>query len=293
MNTGDPIRGRVEGASLRYGTATIATRIWEHPWDAAAYVDRSPVRADDQSRTKSGGSFHGGWSWEETVTAARDGWPGGAGILGLDAGADAQVRQSTRPAPVWDVEGDAVDVGAFLAGEPECMVSMRRSVRQAPVLRIGVERCIDGGTDEREIRAVGATVASVVEALRLNGVPSEVWSITTLGASSGGDGVQYAIRAQRAGDMVDSDLLAFWLAHPGTLRRIVFAMMEREDGDFRRRYSVGRSGSYGIVPNAADATDPRYAHLDLDTVAPAYRNTADTWAADLLDRHGVGFGRRP
>ncbi len=292
MTGSDPIRDDIPVEGLNTA-GRMLTRVWMDPWAAADYAARDADPIGTSARDESGGNkpWSGTATYAESVTMAHDGWKDGAATLGLSAGVDAQIRLSTRPAATWSQVGSQVDMGAYLAGEPDCMISMVRTIRQAPLLRIVVERAIPGIVDEREVRSVGATVANVVEALRLNGIPSEIWSVVTLTAAKyAHPGVQYAVRAQAAGSMVDADILAYWIAHPAALRRTAFRWMELESAAFRKGFNATEDGSYGTVPPAAGPEDPRYAHLDADTVAPTRSMDAERWAADLLDRHGISMG---
>lgn len=222
-----------------------------------------------------------GCTWEESLKYLAQGWK--AGVAKLDIQPTAAMHEAMRPKPQWDVAGSEVDVASYLAGVPECMSEMVRTRRPSQVVRIGVDKSISAGVSTQRIQTVGRNVLMLVEGLRLGGVPAEVWLCESV-SKGGGNGRSYyntSICIQEAGRPVDIATLAYWVAHPGSLRRTIFALQELEPASIRREMGFGPEGyGYGY---------PEHNHMadqyDEWTPSPQRDDSEiQQWVEDVLTR---------
>lgn len=143
----------------------------------------------------------------------------------------SRVQQVTRLTlmPRMDVVGVAVDVGAYMTGEPECMVlpELKQMPTDSPVVTLAVNVAASCSVDAKDLRKRGAVILALVEVLRIVGIPAEIWMLmeVTQGAT---DSFTHAVRLLATDQPIDTDEIAFALAHPAAFRRIGFAAMERE-----------------------------------------------------------------
>lgn len=242
----------------------------------------------DRTSRDPGHDIWGGCTFEQSQELALNGYPQGAATLKHRVGTMAAIRHSMRPTPRWDTAGSAIDVGRFMSGEPENMIETIRTARPSPVVKINVERCVHGGTPTSEIEATGASVLFVVEAMRTAGIPAEIWASFTIRSGGGFGGADDTISAQvciqRPGAPIDVDRLAYWLVHPGALRRTGFALWEHQPKRIRDKFRIKSHGGYG------------YPHQlpmpEFDETAPAGRAAATDWMVDVLARR-VGITLKP
>lgn len=191
-----------------------------------------------------------GCTWEQAVEYARRGWDNGAAAL---AKASANLTYDEVPAFEYSLsdEGSEPDVAAFLAGEELNMGDMRMVPQAKPLIRIGVDMSVSYTVTAAQMRRVGESVFAAVEKLRTAGYPTEVHVIFAVRGRSGGLCVTRIV-AQDVSQPVHASLLAFFIAHPAALRRVMFALCEtysdevRDDFGFRRGRGYGSPSSYTV-----------------------------------------------
>lgn len=178
-------------------------------------------------------------NFDEAVTLATNGWSDGAARVvarrdGLEpwlaAAKAAKVRQHS-----YDVTGDYVDVGRHLSGEAECFgveIDSEGGNTFGRVVSIRLNQAVSGSVDPEAIAARGVVVLLAVDLLESCGIRCEV--ILSKGSiSSNYSGsvrnlqVDSNVVVKRAGDPVDLDRLAFWIAHPASFRRFGFRINEQ------------------------------------------------------------------
>lgn len=229
----------------------------------------------------------GGGSFSKALDLATNGYKAGAARLNERLRTmPPRIREAQRPRPVWGPSGSSVDLGRFVAGEPDNMISVVRARRASPVLRIGIERAVSSITSTETIEATGASVLAVVERLRAAGVQSEIWATFTQSVSpiatsqipaQGDDVMQIRVLIQQAGRPIDMDRLAFWVMHPAALRRIAFAIEETEPVEIRKHF--GFDHGYGYCPMGKAYNDGSF-----DEVAPGDATQATAWIEEVFDR---------
>ena len=134
--------------------------------------------------------------------------------------------------------GDEVDVGLYLADEPEAMIEYVLTARRHPVVRLKVSITASAVVPAEKIYHRGAAVVAAIDALEAEGVRCEVVAVNAIN----GDRCQFhvTIPVKRADEPLDRDRLAFALCHPSMLRRLCFRLHETESlADWRAKGASG------------------------------------------------------
>jgi hypothetical protein len=171
---------------------------------------------------------------------AETGWQERAGdlwkqIAALAVKIDPGVRES------FDVTGEAVDVGRYLGGEPECMFTQTITPLSAISVVMNISaRC---SADAEQIFNRGIAVAAVIHALQSAG--RGVALTVCESVEDGGESHETFITLQEFGEYINPARLAFWAAHPAALRRCIFRYNEQQSDEIREQFGFYSSGGYG------------------------------------------------
>jgi hypothetical protein len=180
---------------------------------------------------------------------------------------------------VYDVAGSTVDIGRYMAGEPENMVTVL-PVQESTVGRVVtilVNAAFNCGVDAVDIQRRGVAICALVECLALMQHETEIWSEMTVTA----DGLVHTelIKLKAAGDPLDIPELMFCIAHPASLRRVSFRYMETLD-DMKR---IG--AGYGS-PHNLTCGELVGANIKLDQLYGGF-DDAEHWVREHLLKFGL------
>ena len=156
----------------------------------------------------------------------------------------------------WDVTGESVDVGRFLSGEPECMLNFNHREDKLITFEVNISaRC---SVDAHHLFNRGIAVAAGVAALQARGYGVRLAVYDAVDTSNGGIAShKTVIEINRFGDYIDPGRIAFFIAHPGALRRLMFRLQEHESDAVRREYGFHSGGGYGYPANPREP-DPTF-----------------------------------
>ena len=180
--------------------------------------------------------WHGTNTFEQAVALARRGWPeGAAAALELRAEVESAVRDlinARSTSYTFDVAGEFVDVGRFLSGEPECFGSESQDYGNTvrPVVKIVANLAASGSVSTKSLYVRGAAIVAAIDILESLGRRVEVWIAhgSTKSRRGGQSNVHEThVLVKKADQPLDVDRLAFAVAHPSTLRRLCFSIMEQ------------------------------------------------------------------
>jgi len=171
--------------------------------------------------------------WDGAIKMAKEGWPEGlkrmqkvAELLEMPSGA-----RSYEPQPVLAVAGDEVDIGAYLSGEPECMMDWE--VRATPsfgkVVKIVCHLTANASVSANAMFRRGSLAYLIIDALESCGIRCEVWGLvkcSTCGNRDEGPDFLAQVCLKDADQPIEPDRLAYMLAHPAVFRRLGFRLME-------------------------------------------------------------------
>jgi hypothetical protein len=182
--------------------------------------DNNPVNPRLES------SWGGGKNSRDTVAVGRTGWPEGfrkaketierMGLLLTKSNNFYTGIESVR-----GVSGGMVDMGLYIAGEPECMFDFAETDTQQRVVGIGVEMFALADISPDQYIRRGVALMALVDFLESRGVRVEILAQE---ASAADVSIEINVVLKRASEPLDRDKMAFTLAHPGFMRKILFGL---------------------------------------------------------------------
>jgi hypothetical protein len=204
------------------------------------HLERAPVQWPRQS---SRGPGHG-YSWDlgadydKAVRLLHDGWEQGV----------KQISALAQPVPNagrWiekpDYAGERPDIGRYLAGDPRSMIRRGAARKPKPFMTIVVSIGANCNVEAKSMWNYGAALVALIDRLESKGVRVEVyalWATTTRTART-----CISVCLKQTQDVLDINTLAFALAHPAMLRRLMFAALERT----RQPYDSGYGASQSLI----------------------------------------------
>lgn len=198
-----------------------------------------------------GGRWYGCETFAQAVDmATRTGWPEGRQMLS-DSLAIIPPRPDAYRSIIYDVAGMIPLVPLAIAGDPAAMMDMGdQAVAAQPIVRIDYNHWINAYITPKAMMNRGAAVLSLAAKLEARGYSTELRIIGN--SSAGGTAWRYSITYKRAGEPLDLDRAAFAIAHPASMRRLAFAILE-QDASLERNFGSG----YGMPmrePNDSDTS---------------------------------------
>jgi hypothetical protein len=200
-------------------------------------------------------------TYEEAVSLAEHGWPEGLEMVKKMSArlSDKIVKRLNVPEVRYDVVGDCIDIGRYVAGEPEDFMYIEPAeVEQHPkVIHIVASVGALGNVSNASMIARGAGVVALVDALEQHGKRVIVDVVSPNRGSNTHQVTTLRIRVKDADAPVNMANLVYTLAHPSMLRRLVFSWREHMP-DHKRiafGYFIGDSGvrhKYGGYGRSVD-----------------------------------------
>lgn len=268
---------------------------WREFLDAAT----SPMSTSNGSSRRTDTEWQGA-SWEEAIQLAVDGWP-----LALEE-ADvtvAELRDSaglshsvTVLEPTWDVTGAEVDIGAYLAGVPECMIDAvpREVSRRGKVITFLVPAGYSHTVEHDAIINRGLALATLCAAIIDAGHSVEIWSgfAGRLKTSESEQRFRSTARVIEAGEPFDVGRLIFAVAHPAMLRRLWFGVWDAQPAEVAAAMKADHYGAPPYTCNAADLpaeiTDPYvFPFLSADDEQWHDLSSALSWSREMFGELGL------
>lgn len=205
----------------------------------------NPLSSDKESY----GDWHGGTkNLSEAATLASDGWseirPDVDALLDNVTERLAE-RLANIYVPRHDFGGAYVDMGRYLEGDPECMVTFNAEPAGAMgrVVKIAVAVTASASIDAEDIKRRGIAVLALVDTITKLGCGVELWVDSTI-QGDGGSRYTTAVKLHDSNDTLDIDSIMFALAHPSMLRRLVFSIQEQSPTASKQ--GARTHGGYGI-----------------------------------------------
>lgn len=257
------------------------------------YAMQDSSARNKESRLNHNLQWSGGLTWEEAKQMAISGWRDGmneiekyrAQILPIIA------EKVLRPQQIYAIAGYNVDIGSFLANDPECFIAREYEEKNYPgrIYKIVCSISFSAAITPETIIQRGAMICALIDAIEFAGHRAEV---ICNGAMSVGhhDGYrqgkhkqqgwfEVAVTVKKSTQPLDMTDLAFCLAHPAMLRRIMFSAAEIEKwSDFAQ--------AYGYPSKATDKGDIYIGEIFSGTVAD---EQAITWVLTELEKLGINL----
>lgn len=229
-------------------------RTYEHIGDLADQAEQS-LREGDASTCSSQSSnseFSQTRSLDKALGLMRYGWPKGTEAAQelLDTIDLHEITAQFPERPVleiyYDVAGDEPDIDRYLTNDPENMRNIIPITETIGTIATILVNCTQPSQLEADVmRRRGVVVLGLIEALTSLGYSANVQVYELVSASS--DLYELRVPLLEAGTSVDIDTVAFAVAHPSFLRRVVFATQETEPKKVRNHFGFWPDEGYGSV----------------------------------------------
>lgn len=212
-----------------------------------AFQDSNAI--DQESRLDDNIEWTGGLDWEQSKKMAQTGWVEGmkkieryrVEILPMVA------QKILRPFPINSMVGYCVDVGAYLSNQPECFINREYHERNFPgrILKIVCSVSFSASITPETIIQRGAMVCALIDAIEYAGHRTEV--IANFASTNDrfiktnkdkyNSWFEVSVVLKKSHQPLELTDLAFCLAHPAMLRRIMFSVAELNGwSDFAHNY---------------------------------------------------------
>jgi hypothetical protein len=199
------------------------------------------------SATKGQESWYGTSSLAEAIALARRGWPQGRmqmrdirDKLKIDSLMPTTQRFTTS----YDVSGDAPDIGRFLQGEPENMITQQDNLiaQRGKVIRLILSRSGLGYVEAKQMVRRGVAIYLAFETLMKLGYSTQL--MIAFSSERGGYLYEQHVPVLYPGDPANLDTLAFMMLQPAVPRRLCFATKECEPMEIRKQLGFYDDGGY-------------------------------------------------
>jgi hypothetical protein len=204
---------------------------FENAGDFVDHVKNNPCHISwREDHSKSEGDFYG-CSWPDALKYATEGWP--EGLKALSGELSVIRTQGNGRARVYDVAGDYPIIGRAVAGMPDSM--SRRVINNAskrPIIDLYISPQMTCRGDNKKFMKLGAAIVDLVDTLENSGYSVNITvSMATKSKRVAGHVIAAAINLKSAGQSLDLEKMAFFLAHPSFLRRLGFKFFTVETSE--------------------------------------------------------------
>jgi hypothetical protein len=244
-----------------------------------------------ESRGNSNLQWAGGLTWEQAKQMARSGWREGMQEIDKFRAKIVPIitEKVLRPKQIYSVAGYSIDVGSFMANDPECFLSREYEERNYPgqIYKIVASISFSAAITPETIIQRGAMICALIDAIEFAGHRAEVicnWSV-----SRGSDNLnrqgkykengwfEVSVTIKKVSQPLEMSDLAFCLSHPAMLRQIMFSVAELEGwSDF--------ADAYGYPAEASDKGDIYVKEVYSGTVSDG---EAINWVLSELEKIGI------
>jgi len=194
-------------------------------------------------------SWSGGLDWKDSKKLALTGWQNG--LVEIDK-FQARVNEVitskiVRHQPVYAVAGNYIDIGNYLSNDPECFIAKvyDESNQKGKIITIVCSISFSAAISPATIIQRGAMICALIDAIEYAGYRAEVvcneassstyWNRDGNNKEAGWFEIDVTVK--KASHPLNRIELAFCLAHPAMLRRMMFSIAEIEGwSDYRTNY---------------------------------------------------------
>ena len=215
---------------------------WASRTELADRVMHGDARAPEAGRASVENSEgFAGCTTRQAITRARDGWPEGVGQLSAALDSLAP-KQTDGDAQNMDCAGYAVCIGAYVAGDPECMFALQETPDAKPIISLFYQCSYSAGVSVESTTAYAAALTSLVADLDAQGISTAIYAAAAHFVDAGSYISELDLTTIRdPGDALDLSKVAFSMSAP-MHRRIQFALWEGIPGIHETMNKLG----YGL-----------------------------------------------
>ena len=189
-------------------------------------------------------------SFEQAIKYAEGGWKEGLKEINYYENISDLEYGSQALKNIWDVEndvtGDFVDIESYIQGVPECMARFNEK-RDKKFADIFVKTDYNCYVKQEDVFRRGVEILKMVDALEKHGIKTRVTGYVVAKSWRSKREIKYltTVVLKDYHQQLELDYLVFPLAHVSFLRRLWFAMLEKEDIDFRKKFQGKSLIGYG------------------------------------------------
>lgn len=233
--------------------------------------------------------WSGGLDWKESKKLALTGWQ--EGLIEVDK-FQARVNELitskiARHKPVYALAGNYIDIGNYLSNDPECFIAKEYDEinQRGKIITIVCSISFSSAIDPKIIIQRGAMICALVDCIEYAGYRAE---IVCNDASSNSpwdrDGnikevgwFEIDVTIKKANQPLNRIELAFCLAHPAMLRKLMFSIAEIEGwSDYATNYG-----------SPAKATNKGDIYIEEVFTGVVSDNKAINWIVTELQKLGI------
>jgi hypothetical protein len=225
------------------------------------------IRPVDRSSRLEREHFTGTKTFEDAVSLATGGWPEGRTIITNFTKQYSGIWSKFFPQQDFGTElsggvsGSIPQIGEYLIGNPESMLDftpneVESNLAGCKLQRIILNGAVSCGIGIETILQYGGLIGALVNSMELSGFNIEL--IICWGGSSSpfmsknkmNSNAEvysrYSLTIKEFNQQLDTDKLAFCLAHSSMFRRFIFSLMEQEDDYYCQKLGVPGWYSYPV-----------------------------------------------
>lgn len=202
-------------------------------------------------RNRGHGTFGQDWKAAKKM-AETGGWKEGIEFVEKLSARVKKILVGSIPLPEvqYDVTGENIDMGKFVAGEPEewmTMVDSAINVDAKPPKIVHIVTTIDIAQSAEAFLMRGAAICALTQVLELHGIRVQVDA--HIGSN---DVVDTWVRVKDASSPVNLENMVFFTAHPSMFWILSYACWEQLPEDWRRRAGWIGTKSMGWISEPVD-----------------------------------------
>lgn len=236
------------------GNMTISLSEFTSLQDVAQYIKNTPdVSLFNLRKIKSSHKDSEDWSgtsnFEEALDLLKTGWTDKSKELEekLNKKLNKEPTQVMRQKSVYDVVGGNASVPRYLQGVPTNMIRQVRTPVKQKVVTVNYSIAFSSGVSAAEITNRAVDCLSYVKHLEDTGVRVNLNVIWVVNEYT--DYVGFIVPIKKSTERFSISKAAFCLCHPSMLRRIGFALMEKEKNLLDMKYGNKFPYGYGHPVN--------------------------------------------
>ena len=172
----------------------------------------------------------------------------------------AGANDAPRPDFFYDVAGSIPSVPAYISGDPANMMDLGET-QIKHTCRMSVEVGVCWTCKAKAIYMRGVAILGLINSLERQGINVELsiaYTCDMMQRIYDGPSIAFVCPIRELGQAFDLDQIAFFLATPGPLRRIGFALMERDKETVKLTHGgYGEGSSSGLALPDFDIVFPR------------------------------------
>lgn len=228
-------------------------------------------------------------SFDEAMKLFREGWSVKAEDLVIKlAKAEKKAQAQSVNRRCYDVAGGFVSVPRYIQGKPNCMIRMKKQQIKQRVITLYKSIDYSGATSVDTIVEESVKAMQIIK--RIESLGYRVNLYITMGTKTHSDTYKTIVnvKLKDASEKLNVSKLAFPLAHPSMLRRLMFRFIEVSPMTNSTKYNW----NYGSVVNASTMREALISDSGTYFLPSfIYCDTAKISSLDDLEQFGGNFAK--